>query len=74
MRDTERRQRHMQREKLAPRREPDVGLDPGTQGSCSEPKATAESPRPPTFLELKLGKKNLTNILWCQYWTQNQPE
>ena len=34
MRDTEReRQRHRQREKQAPCREPDVGLDPRTQGS-----------------------------------------
>ena len=28
------RQRHRQREKQAPCREPDVGLDPGTPGSC----------------------------------------
>ena len=39
MRDTERRQRHRQREKQAPRREPDMGLDPRTLGSCLEPKA-----------------------------------
>ena len=32
MRDRE-RQRHRQREKLAPCREPDVGLDPGSPGS-----------------------------------------
>ena len=33
-RETEReRQRHGQREKAAPCREPDVGLDPGTPGS-----------------------------------------
>ena len=32
MRDTE-RQRHRQREKQAPCREPDVGLDPGSPGS-----------------------------------------
>ena len=32
MRDTEReRQRHRQREKQAPCKEPDVGLDPGSQ-------------------------------------------
>ena len=37
MRDTEReRQRHRQREKQAPCREPDVGLDPGSPGSCPE--------------------------------------
>ena len=28
-----------QREKQAPCREPDVGLDPGTPGSCPGPKA-----------------------------------
>ena len=42
MRDTERkreRQRHRQREKQAPCRGPDVGLDPGSPGSCPEPKA-----------------------------------
>ena len=39
MRDTERRQRHRQREKQAPRREPDVGLDPRTPGSHAKPKA-----------------------------------
>ena len=34
MRDTEiERQRHRQREKSAPSREPDVGLDPGSPGS-----------------------------------------
>ena len=34
MRDTEReRQGHRQREKQAPCREPDVGLDPGSPGS-----------------------------------------
>ena len=33
------RQRHRQKEKQAPCREPDVGLDPGTPGSCPGPKA-----------------------------------
>ena len=43
MRDTEReRQRHRQREKQAPCRKPDMGLDPGTLGSCPEPKADAQ--------------------------------
>ena len=41
MRETE-RQRHRQREKQAPYREPDVGLDPGTPGSCPGPKAGAQ--------------------------------
>ena len=42
MRDTKREretQRHRQREKQASYREPDEGLDPGTPGSCPEPKA-----------------------------------
>ena len=43
MRDTERgRQRHRQREKQAPCREPDVGLDPLTLGSRPEPKADSQ--------------------------------
>ena len=42
MRDTHRRQRHRQREKQAPCGEPDVGLDPGTPGSCPETKADAQ--------------------------------
>ena len=41
MRDTE-RQRHRQREKQAPSREPDVKLDPRTPGSRPEPKADAQ--------------------------------
>ena len=40
MRDTE-RQRHRQREKQAPCRKHDVGLDPGTPGAHPEPKAGA---------------------------------
>ena len=40
MRDTEReRQRYRQREKQDPCREPDVGLNPRTPGSCPGPKA-----------------------------------
>ena len=45
MRDTQRerqRQRQRQREKQAPCRETDVGLDPGTLGSCPGPKAGAK--------------------------------
>ena len=45
MRDTHthtQRQGHRLREKQAPRREPDVGLDPGTQGSRPEPKADVQ--------------------------------
>ena len=37
MRDTHtERHRHRQREKQAPCREPDMGLDPGSPGSCPE--------------------------------------
>ena len=43
MRDRVReRQKHRQREKQALHREPDAGLDPGTLGSCPEPKADAQ--------------------------------
>ena len=43
MRHTHRgRQRHRQREKQVPCREPDMELDPGTVGSCPEPKADAQ--------------------------------
>ena len=35
-------QRHRQGEKQALCGEPDVGLDPGTPGSCLEPKADAQ--------------------------------
>ena len=41
MRDTE-RGRDRQREKRAPCREPNVGLDPRTSGSCPELKADSE--------------------------------
>ena len=43
MRDIEKeRQRHRQREKQAPCRESDAGLDPGTPGSRLGPKAGAK--------------------------------
>ena len=41
MRDTE-RQRHRQREKQPPHKEPDVGLNPRIPGSCPELKADAQ--------------------------------
>ena len=48
MRDTEReKQRQRRREKQAPCREPNVGLNPRTQGSRPEPKADAQSLRNP---------------------------
>ena len=55
MRDTHtQRHRQMPREKQAPCREPDVGLDPGTPGPRPEPKAhsTAESPRCPSVAKI----------------------
>ena len=43
MKDTRRgRQRHRQREKQAPCRKPNVGLDPRTPGSCPGPNADAQ--------------------------------
>ena len=36
------RQRHRQRKKQAPCKEPDVGLDPATPGSCPEGKADTQ--------------------------------
>ena len=43
MRDTNRaRQRHRQREKQAPHREPNAGLYPRTPGSPPEPKADTQ--------------------------------
>ena len=41
MKDTQ-KWRHRRREKQAPCREPDVGLDPGTPGSHPELKADAQ--------------------------------
>ena len=40
------RQRRREREKQAPRRKPDVGLNPGTSGSHPEPKADAYPAEP----------------------------
>ena len=48
MRDTEReRQGHRQREKQAPCREPNAGLDPRTSGSHPGPKVDAQAPSHP---------------------------
>ena len=54
MRDTERererereREAETQRETQAPCRDPDVRLDPGTPGSCPEPKADRHSTSEP---------------------------
>ena len=42
MKDTQRGTETQQREKQAPCRQPDVGLDPGTPGSRPGPKAGAK--------------------------------
>ena len=43
MRDTEgEAETHRQSEKQAPCREPNVGLNPGSPGSCPEPKADTQ--------------------------------
>ena len=47
------RQRHRRREKLAPCREPDVGLDPGSPGSCPGLKVGAKSLSHPEIPRLK---------------------
>ena len=48
------RQRHMQREKQAPFREPDVGLDPRTPRSQPEPKTDAQALVSPFFMKSKV--------------------
>ena len=52
------RQRHRQKEKQAPCREPNVGLDPRTRGSRPEPKADAQPlshPGTPHCIIFKMG-------------------
>ena len=54
MRDTQKEgQRHRQREKQAPCGDPDVGLDPRTPRSRSEPKADAQPLSHPGALHIK---------------------
>ena len=65
MRDKEReRQRHRQREKQAPCREPDVGLDPGTQGSHPGLKAGAKLLSHP-------GVPPLENLIYIQQFSNS---
>ncbi|XP_072632665.1 disintegrin and metalloproteinase domain-containing protein 18-like isoform X8 [Canis lupus baileyi] len=64
------RQRHRQRKKQSPCREPDVGLNPRTQGSCPEPKAEAQPlshPGIPThsFIDEHLGCVFLLLSCYC---------
>ena len=42
MRDRERQRERQRQEKQAPCKEPDMGLDPGTPGSCPGLKASAQ--------------------------------
>ena len=70
MRDTE-RQRHGQREKQAPCREPDAGLDPGTPGSRPEPEAVAQPlshPGVPATLLLKLNAQVFVLFLFIYFF------
>ena len=67
------RQRHGQREKPAPCKEPNAGLDPGTLGSHPEPKADAQPlshPGVPILVTfIKVGKFSICgrSCLW-QTW------
>ena len=56
------KQRHRQREKQAPPREPDVGLDPRTLGSQPEPKADAQPLSHPGALAYKFSKDSLERL------------
>ena len=62
-------QRHRQREKQAPHRKPDVGLDSGTPGSCPEPKAGIKLLGHPGFRNpFQLDKrhaKRMTFLIFC---------
>ena len=53
------RQRHRQKEKQASRREPNVGLDPGTPGSHLEPKANTQPLSHPGVPGLLLNQNNV---------------
>ena len=54
------RQRH--REKQAPIREPNVGLDPRTPGSRPEPKADAQPLSYPGAQQLDFNKEVISNV------------
>ena len=53
-------QSHRQREKQAPCREPDVGLEPRTPGSRPGPKADAQPLSPGNVLKLHCGDGSTT--------------
>ena len=57
------RQRHRQREKQAPRKEPDVGFNPGPPGSRPEPKVDVQPlrrPGVPEDLRIKCGTESVS--------------
>ena len=56
------RERERQREKQAPCRKPDVGLDPGTTGSRPEPKADTQPLSHPGVL--KTFKINILSLFY----------
>ena len=58
MRDTRREAESRPREKQAPCRELDVGLDPRTPGSQPEPKADAQPTEPLRHSYISIFKKN----------------
>ena len=61
MRDTERArggQRHRQREKQTPCRDPDAGLNPGTPGLLPGPKAGTKPPSHPGIPTYLILNKN----------------
>ena len=78
MRDTHtERQRHRQREKQAPCREPNMGLDPRTPGTCPGLKAGAQLlsyPGVPSYVILKrieIASTHLTKpwmLFTCVVW------
>ena len=67
MRDAGERQRHRQREKQAPCREPNVGLDPGSPGSCPVLKADSQLTEPPRH-----PRNNFCKILFIHRDTERE--
>ena len=69
---TQRRQRRRLREKQAPGREPNVGLDPGIPGPCPGPKAGAQPlshPGIPALLFSILWPSRESGSAWTDCWT-----
>ena len=68
MRDTE---KERQREKQAPCRKPNVGLDPGTPASRSEPKAGAKPLSHPGIPELGDLTTKCHTVFCIESWNTN---